>query len=137
MRVRLACSSIDTCVHKCCAQNPMASARMDGCDKGLCLRIAPKLTCAAGVQDLVVAMALSEAVYRLMDAGEDAALSHIDTILAILPASTVPALQVQCSLPSVSHRYVANDALPVWWLHLLHHGLQQPFQNIVEVASSS
>jgi hypothetical protein len=60
---------------------------------------------ATRVKDMLAAVALSEAVYRLVDNGPEAAAAHANEILATLPRSTLCVIQLQCSLETASHRY--------------------------------
>ena len=59
----------------------------------------------SGMQEMVYAVALSEAIYRLVDDGPVAAVSHANHILSGVPSADIPPINVQCSLSSVPHRY--------------------------------
>jgi hypothetical protein len=59
-----------------------------------------------GLQDVVHAVALSEAVYKLVDVGPEGAVDHANSILSKLPPGVTTPLKFQCSVSTVSHRYV-------------------------------
>ena len=60
------------------------------------------------MQDIVFSVALSEAVYRLVDSGPQAAVDHANSILAELPDDIVSSIRFQCSNAGVPHRCVSQ-----------------------------
>eukprot|EP00892_Ulva_mutabilis_P003885 jgi/Ulvmu1/1869/UM012_0025.1 len=65
------------------------------------------------LQEMIYAVALSEAVYRLVDDGPVAAVAHANHILSGVPSADIPPINVQCSLLSVPHRYLVAESKEV------------------------
>ena len=61
------------------------------------------------LQDIVRAVALSEAVYKLVDVGNAAAVGHVNAIMADLPGSFSTPISCQCSVTTVPHRYIVAE----------------------------
>jgi hypothetical protein len=70
---------------------------------------------AKDMQDVVYAVALSEAVYKLVDIGPEGAVDHANSILAKIPPGVTTSLKFQCSVENVSHRYVFHHSVAMSW----------------------